>query len=109
MAMAFQAGTRAGSFILAALLGIALSACNHDQSNSAITSSASSATSAAASPTIAGTPNTSVAAGTACSFQPTVSSAGGGALTFSIQNMPSWATFSKTNGLLSGTHLWRVP
>jgi hypothetical protein len=109
MAIAFKADARAGSFILAALLSIALSACNQGQSNSVSTTSDASSTTAGAPPTIAGTPNTSVAAGTACSFQPTVSSAGGGALTFSIQNMPSWATFSKTNGLLSGTHLWRVP
>jgi hypothetical protein len=101
--MAFKAGTRAGSFILAALLGIALSACNQGQADSAGTNSGSSSTTAAAVPTIAGTPSTSVAAGTAYSFQPAASSASGGKLTFSIQNMPSWATFSQATGLLSGT------
>jgi len=103
MAMAFKARTSAGSFILAALLGIALSACNQAQSDSASTTSGSSSTTAAAAPTIAGTPNTSVAAGAAYSFQPAASSASGGKLTFSIQNIPLWATFSKTTGLLSGT------
>jgi hypothetical protein len=102
MAVAFARGTRASSLILAALLGVAVSACNQDQPNSAGTSG-SSTTVATAAPTIAGTPSTSVAVGAAYSFQPAASSASGGALTFSVQNMPSWATFSRKTGLLSGT------
>jgi hypothetical protein len=54
-------------------------------------------------PKITGTPGTSVTAGTAYSFQPAASDADGNALTFSIGNMPSWATFSTTTGHLSGT------
>jgi hypothetical protein len=103
MAIAFKADARAGSFILAALLSIALSACNQGQSNSVSTTSDASSTTAGAPPTIAGTPNTSVAAGAAYSFQATASSASGGELTFSIENMPSWAIFNKASGLLSGT------
>ena len=103
MAMAFKAGTRAVSLILAALIGIALSACNQDQSDSASVTSGSSSTTAAPAPTIAGTPTTSVTSGAAYHFQPAASSASGGTLTFSIQNRPSWATFSRTSGLLSGT------
>jgi hypothetical protein len=41
--------------------------------------------------------------GTAYSFTPTASDANGDPLTFSITNKPSWATFSTTNGRLSGT------
>jgi hypothetical protein len=54
-------------------------------------------------PTISGTPATSVQAGTAYSFQPTASDPDGDTLTFSIQNRPSWATFSTSTGRLSGT------
>jgi hypothetical protein len=54
-------------------------------------------------PTITGTPATSVTAGSAYSFQPVGSDADGNTLTYSIQNRPSWATFSATTGRLSGT------
>lgn len=54
-------------------------------------------------PTISGTPATSVAAGTAFSFQPAASDPDGNALGFSIANKPSWASFSTTTGRLSGT------
>jgi len=58
---------------------------------------------AAAPPTISGTPSTSVTAGSAYSFTPTTTNASGGTLTFSISNMPSWASFSSSTGQLSGT------
>jgi hypothetical protein len=54
-------------------------------------------------PAISGTPAKSVAVGTAYSFRPTASDADGDTLTFSIQNRPSWATFSTSTGRLSGT------
>ena len=54
-------------------------------------------------PTISGTPATSVNAGTAYNFQPSAADADGDTLAFSIQNKPSWATFSTTTGKLSGT------
>jgi len=54
-------------------------------------------------PTISGSPPTSVNAGVAYSFQPSAADADGNALTFSIQNTPSWATFSTGTGRLSGT------
>jgi len=41
--------------------------------------------------------------GVAYSFQPSVSSTNSGALTYTIANRPSWATFSATTGRLSGT------
>src|SRR4029077_16928737 len=52
--------------------------------------------------TISGTPSSSVNVGSAYSFTPTVSNPGGANLTFSIQNKPSWASFSSTNGQLTG-------
>lgn len=54
-------------------------------------------------PTISGTPSTQVEAGQSYSFTPTASDTDGDALSFSIQNKPSWATFSVSTGQLSGT------
>jgi hypothetical protein len=54
-------------------------------------------------PAITGTPATSVTAGSTYSFRPVASDPDGNTLTFSIQNKPTWATFSVTNGRLSGT------
>jgi hypothetical protein len=55
------------------------------------------------SPTISGTPATSVVAGNDYRFIPTATDPGGDTLTFSITNAPSWATFSTATGELSGT------
>jgi len=54
-------------------------------------------------PTISGTPPSSVVAGQLYSFTPTAADADGDALTFSIQNKPSWANFSTATGALTGT------
>ena len=54
-------------------------------------------------PTISGTPPTSIRSGEAYSFQPSASDPDGDALTFSIQNRPSWANFDSSTGQLSGT------
>jgi hypothetical protein len=56
-----------------------------------------------APPTIQGQPNGSVAAGQAFSFQPTASDPNGDALTFSVTNLPDWATFNSSTGRISGT------
>ncbi len=42
---------------------------------------------------LSGTPTTSVTAGTAYSFRPSVTNAGGATLTWSIANKPTWASF----------------
>jgi hypothetical protein len=54
-------------------------------------------------PTISGTPTTAINVGQAYSFKPTAADANGDALTYSIASKPSWATFSTSTGLLSGT------
>jgi Putative Ig domain len=54
-------------------------------------------------PTISGTPSKSATVGAAYSFQPTASDANGDTLGFTIQNKPSWASFSTSTGRLSGT------
>jgi len=78
--------------------------------NSASSSSPSGATQSTTPPpassatvlTIGGSPAASVAAGTAYSFQPTVS-ASTGTITFSITGQPAWASFSTATGALTGT------
>lgn len=54
-------------------------------------------------PVISGNPLTSLNLGLAYAFQPSASDPDGNPLTFSIQNRPSWATFSTSTGRLSGT------
>jgi hypothetical protein len=53
-------------------------------------------------PTLSGSPPATISAGTAYAFKPAANDADGDKLTFSIQNKPSWATFSTTTGTLSG-------
>jgi hypothetical protein len=60
-------------------------------------------TTASTPPTISGTPPTTATIGKAYTFQPTASGGSGGTLTFTVANLPSWATFSTATGLLSGT------
>jgi hypothetical protein len=54
-------------------------------------------------PSLSGTPATSVVAGSAYSFTPSAADPEGDALTFSINNRPSWASFNSTTGRLNGT------
>ncbi len=68
-----------------------------------VTGSGSVTPPAAATVTISGTPATSVTATHAYSFQPTARDSQGKALSYSVKNAPSWATFSIASGLLSGT------
>lgn len=58
-----------------------------------------------AAPTISGTPADAVMTGNSYSFTPVASDADGDALTFSINNRPSWATFDSATGRLSGQPL----
>jgi len=56
-----------------------------------------------AAPTMAGSPGSTAVVGQAYSFQPAASDANGDALTFTVANLPSWATFSAQTGRISGT------
>jgi hypothetical protein len=53
-------------------------------------------------PTISGAPLTSVVAGSTYAFTPSAADADGNSLTFSVTNLPSWATFNPSTGRVSG-------
>jgi len=53
--------------------------------------------------TISGAPATSITEGLIYAFVPTSAAGSGGTLTYSIANMPSWASFDSTTGALGGT------
>ncbi|HHC73891.1 MAG TPA: DUF1800 family protein, partial [Thiothrix sp.] len=54
-------------------------------------------------PTISGTPKQQINVGQTYTFNPIVSYTSDGSLTFSITNLPSWASFDTATGQLSGT------
>lgn len=54
-------------------------------------------------PTISGTPTTTVMQGNAYSFTPSAADADGNTLTFTVTNLPGWATFNASSGRVSGT------
>ena len=86
-------------------LTAALAACGgaSDASSTSSGAAASGTSVAGVSPSVSGTPPTMVAADNRYSFQPTVANPTGTPLSFSIQNMPVWATFGVSTGALSGT------
>lgn len=53
-------------------------------------------------PVVSGTPSSSVVSGNSYSFRPTGSDPEGRALTWSISNRPSWASFNTSTGALTG-------
>lgn len=96
---------------------VALSACNEDAaptptpatgttSTTAGTGAGSSTTVAPTTenraPLLAGTPASTVVAGSAFSFIPQSSDPDGDELTFSVQNAPAWMTFDTATGALAG-------
>ncbi|MGB5247381.1 MAG: putative Ig domain-containing protein, partial [Woeseia sp.] len=54
-------------------------------------------------PTISGNPASQVVANSPYTFTPQANDADGDNLTFSVQGLPSWATFDSANGRISGT------
>jgi len=98
--LGFRRSYLLGAYALCALSVIALAGCGGGGGGSTTNSVVSSGDVA---PTISGTPPTSVTAGQAYSFTPTASGPSGTTLSFSVQNMPSWASFSIATGALTGT------
>ena len=89
-----------GTFMVCALAVVGIAACGGGSSSN---QTVSSGPPPPAAPTISGTPPTTVTAGQAYSFTPTASGPSGTTLSFSVQNLPSWATFSIATGTVSGT------
>lgn len=54
-------------------------------------------------PTISGSPSSAVMVNEAYSFTPSASDPDGDSLSFSVANLPGWATFNSSNGRISGT------
>jgi hypothetical protein len=65
--------------------------------------SAAPATGSNSPPTIQGAPGGTAVAGQAYSYQPTASDPDGDTLTFTVANLPGWASFNQTNGRITGT------
>jgi hypothetical protein len=68
-----------------------------------VSSNATTPPPANVAPTISGTPATTATVGTPYTFAPVADDANDDGLTFTIQNRPSWLTFTASNGRLSGT------
>jgi Putative Ig domain len=95
-------------YCLCATLAAAVAGCgggsgSSSSSTATPTASSDTGTQTINPPSITGTPTTTVVAGAQFSFQPSASDTTGDALTFSIANIPKWATFDTTSGLLTGT------
>jgi hypothetical protein len=88
--------------VLGGSLALALAACGGDGSDAPVPGSTASTTNSGTL-SIQGVPPAGVNYESPYSFTPTVSGPAGAALTFNIQNKPAWATFSSTNGALTGT------
>ena len=86
--------------LAALLLSGCLSGSSDDGASSAAPTPTPTPTNSA--PSISGNPAAAVNVGDAYSFTPTASDADGDSLTFSIANMPGWASFDSATGELSG-------
>ena len=84
--------------VLLAMLTLTLAACGGGEESAANTPGGNNLP-----PIIAGTPVTTLAAGSFYSFTPTAGDPDGDLLTFNATNVPTWATFNKTTGALTGT------
>jgi hypothetical protein len=93
-------------YVLCALFALSVSACGDGGGSSSALPTAQAdtgATTTTTPPTISGTPASTVVAGNKYSFQPSAADTNGDALMFSVHNLPAWATFDQSTGLLSGT------
>jgi hypothetical protein len=103
----------AALLVAAIVMSSSLAACGGDSGSAASQAVSTNAsfpinraaptTETAAGMQINGSPVTTATVGQAYSFQPTVASAAGTALKFSITNTPAWAKFDPTSGKLTGT------
>jgi hypothetical protein len=93
---------RSRAVVLSALMAVLLAACGGgEEAAPAPGNNGPGAQNAA--PTLSGSATTTATVGTAYSFQPSAQDPENATLSFSIQNKPSWATFSTATGALTGT------
>lgn len=85
----------------AALLAALLQGCGGGGSDSPSSGQLNGSTNHA--PTISGSPAMQAEVGKTYTFTPTASDADGNTLSFTITNQPSWASFDRSKGTLSGT------
>jgi hypothetical protein len=85
--------------LVLALTGTLAAGCGGEEGESADAGSGGGS----AQLSISGNPPSSITQGTSFSFTPTVNNPSGGALTFTITNLPGWASFNPGNGRISGT------
>ena len=90
--------------IAALFCSIVLAAgCKGGDGSSGTTPAATAATQSGTAPTINGTAKTSAPVNATYDFTPTAADPNGDALSFQIENKPTWATFSTVTGQLKGT------
>ncbi len=87
--------------ILSAFTLLALAGCGSDDGGPP--AAPSEVTDSPSTPTISGSPPTSVVVGQTYTFTPGATDPNGDALTFEIQNRPDWATFNTATGALTGS------
>jgi hypothetical protein len=84
--------------VLMALISLTLAACGGGGESAADAPGGTNLP-----PIIAGSPVTTLSAGTPYAFTPAAGDPDGDALTFNATNVPAWATFNKSTGALTGT------
>ena len=94
-----RATRHAAVIVIASLV---LGACLSKEEGEGISGANTEPTPTNSAPVISGNPTTAVNIGDLYSFVPNASDADGDSLTFSIANMPAWASFSAGSGELSG-------
>ena len=90
------------STTILALAALLLSGCLSESSDDEASSAEPPPGPSNSAPQISGNPATAINIGDDYSFIPTASDPDGDSLTFSIANMPSWASFNSATGELSG-------
>ena len=88
--------------ITLSLATLSLSGCLSESGDGGLTAADPGPGPSNSAPTISGNPATAVNIGDNYSFTPSASDADGDSLTFSVQNLPSWADFNSGTGRLSG-------
>lgn len=93
-------GFFAGCLILTSVL---LTGCGGGGGDDSSSNANPPTSSTNAAPTMTGTPGSTAVVGQAYSFQPAATDADGDTLTYTVANLPSWASFDAQTGRITGT------